>query len=62
MIFHVVHTGTAVGTGFNLSASLIEAQLEQVNNDLRKRAGTARSLPRFTRKKDSRHSQQPAQL
>lgn len=41
VVFHIIHSGTTEGTGFNLSASLIEAQLEQVNNDLRKRAGTS---------------------
>lgn len=41
VIFHVIHSGTEIGTGYNISASQIEAQLEQINNDLRKKAGTS---------------------
>lgn len=41
VIFHIIHAGTEVGTGYNISNELIQAQLEQVNNDLRKKAGTS---------------------
>ena len=41
IVFHVIHNGEAVGTGDNLSAALLNAQLVQLNNDFRKLAGTS---------------------
>jgi hypothetical protein len=41
IIFHIIHNGEEVGTGSNLAANLIEAQIEQLNNDFRKAAGTS---------------------
>ena len=41
IVFHVIHNGEAVGTGDNLSAALINAQLDQLNNDFRRLAGTS---------------------
>ncbi|UII28577.1 lamin tail domain-containing protein [Fulvivirga maritima] len=40
VIFHVIHNGEPVGSGDNISAALIEAQIEQLNFDYRKREGT----------------------
>lgn len=41
VIFHILHQGQAIGTGYNLSEAQINAQIEQVNNDLRKIVGTS---------------------
>lgn len=41
IIFHVIHDNEAVGSGDNLSAALINAQITQLNNDFRKIAGTS---------------------
>jgi len=41
IIFHIIHNGEAVGTGDNLSATLVQAQLDQLNNDFRKISGTS---------------------
>ncbi|MEL6843423.1 MAG: M43 family zinc metalloprotease, partial [Bacteroidota bacterium] len=41
VVFHVIHDGEAVGSGDNISAALINAQLTQLNNDFRKIAGTS---------------------
>ena len=41
IVFHVIHNGEAVGTGDNLSAALLNAQLVQLNNDFRKLSGTS---------------------
>lgn len=41
IVFHVIHDGDAVGSGANLSAALINAQIEQINNDFRKILGTS---------------------
>lgn len=41
IIFHVIHTGQSVGTSLNLSATYVNAQIEQLNNDFRKIAGTS---------------------
>jgi hypothetical protein len=41
IVFHVLHSGTAVGNGLNLSSSFINAQLQQLNDDFRRAPGTA---------------------
>lgn len=41
IIFHVIHNGEAVGSGTNISTALINAQIEQINNDFRKIMGTS---------------------
>lgn len=41
IIFHVIHNGEAVGSGTNISTALINAQIEQLNNDFRKIMGTS---------------------
>lgn len=43
VVFHVIHDNDPVGTGDNLAATYINAQLEQLNNDFRKIAGTSGS-------------------
>ncbi len=41
VIFHIVHNGEAVGTGTNIAALYINAQIQQLNNDFRKIATTS---------------------
>jgi len=41
VVFHVLHSGTAVGSGLNVSTDLINAQLQQLNDDFRRTPGTA---------------------
>ena len=41
VIFHIIHDNDAVGSGDNLSATYINAQIDQLNNDFRKIAGTS---------------------
>lgn len=41
IIFHIVHNGEAVGTGSNLSAAIINAQLTQLNKDYANLSGSA---------------------
>lgn len=41
VIFHVLHQGQDIGVGYNLSQDRINTQIEQVNNDLRKKVGTS---------------------
>jgi hypothetical protein len=41
IIFHVIHNGQSVGTGDNLSATYINAQITQLNNDFRRISGTS---------------------
>lgn len=41
IVFHVLHSGTAVGSGLNVSTDLINAQLQQLNDDFRRTPGTA---------------------
>jgi hypothetical protein len=41
VIFHIVHNGEAAGTGTNIAALYINAQIQQLNNDFRKIAGTS---------------------
>ncbi len=43
IIFHIVHDGTAVGTGINIAKQYVDAQIEQLNNDFRKIVGTSGS-------------------
>lgn len=40
VIVHVVHNGEAVGSGANISQAQVQAQLEVLNEDFRKKAGT----------------------
>ncbi|MEM1325530.1 MAG: M43 family zinc metalloprotease [Bacteroidota bacterium] len=40
IVMHVIHDGDVVGTGDNLSQALLDAQLEQLNNDFRRIMGT----------------------
>lgn len=40
IVFHIVHNGGAIGSGDNISATYINAQLVQLNNDFRKIFGT----------------------
>ncbi|MFK8102180.1 MAG: choice-of-anchor J domain-containing protein [Saprospiraceae bacterium] len=41
IIFHIIHDNDAVGSGDNLSAVYINAQLDQLNNDFRRVLGTS---------------------
>lgn len=41
VIFHIIHNGEAVGSGRNISAVYVNAQLDQLNNDFRRTAGTS---------------------
>lgn len=41
VIFHILHDGEDIGSGQNLSQAQINAQIKQVNNDLRRREGTS---------------------
>ena len=41
VIFHIIHSGEAAGTGTNIGATYINAQIQQLNNDFRKIAGTS---------------------
>lgn len=40
IIVHVVHNGEAVGSGMNISQAQVQAQLEVLNEDFRRKAGT----------------------
>ncbi len=40
IIMHIVHNGEAVGTGTNLSLAQIQSQIDVLNEDFRKRAGS----------------------
>ncbi len=40
VIFHIIHDNDPVGSGDNLSATYINAQVDQLNNDFRKILGT----------------------
>ena len=40
IVVHIIHNGEAVGTGSNLSHERIEKQIESLNNDFRRKAGT----------------------
>ncbi len=41
IVFHIMHSGTAVGSGLNISSALIDAQVQQLNDDFRRATGTA---------------------
>ncbi len=41
IIVHVIHDGESIGTGDNISAALVEAQINQLNYDFRKISGTS---------------------
>lgn len=41
VVFHVIHDNDPVGSGDNLAATYLNAQLEQLNNDFRKITGTS---------------------
>ncbi|MEO0470039.1 MAG: M43 family zinc metalloprotease, partial [Bacteroidota bacterium] len=41
IVFHVIHDGEAVGSGDNLAASYINAQIDQLNHDFRRTPGTS---------------------
>ncbi len=41
VIFHIIHSGEAAGTGSNIGATYVAAQIQQLNNDFRKIAGTS---------------------
>jgi len=41
IVFHVLHSGSPVGSGLNISSSFINAQLQQINDDFRRTPGTA---------------------
>ncbi len=41
IVFHIIHSGQPVGTGANLAKTYVDAQLQQLNNDFRKIAGTS---------------------
>ena len=41
VIFHIIHNGEAAGTGTNIAAAQVNAQLQQLNNDFRKIMGTS---------------------
>ncbi len=41
VIFHIIHNGEGVGTGTNIAAAQVNAQIQQLNNDFRKIAGTS---------------------
>ena len=41
VIFHIIHNGDNIGTGDNISANFIYAQIEQLNNDFGKVSGTS---------------------
>lgn len=40
VVVHIVHNGEAVGAGRNISAAQVKAQLETLNEDYRRKAGT----------------------
>ncbi|MRS65752.1 PKD domain-containing protein [Larkinella terrae] len=40
VVVHVVHNGEAVGTGRNISAAQVQSQIETLNEDFRRKAGT----------------------
>lgn len=40
VIFHIIHRGESVGSGTNISAEKVYAQIDQLNYDFRKVAGT----------------------
>lgn len=45
VVFHVMHTGEAIGTGKNLSDAQLISQIEALNRDFRKRNSDTTSIP-----------------
>ena len=45
VVFHIVHNGQAIGTGENVSDAIVLAQLEQLNQDMRKLNSDASLVP-----------------
>lgn len=45
VVFHIVHNGQAVGTGENVSDAVVQAQLDQLNQDYRKLNSDAGLVP-----------------
>ena len=45
VVFHVIHNNEGVGSGNNLSAALIQAQLDQMNDDFRRLGAGANTHP-----------------
>lgn len=41
IIVHVIHNGEAIGTGLNISAAQVQSQLDALNEDFRRKPGTA---------------------
>lgn len=41
VIFHIIHNNEAVGSGRNIAASYVQAQVDQLNNDFRRVLGTS---------------------
>lgn len=41
IVFHIIHDGEAIGSGDNVAAAYVQAQLSQLNNDFRRLAGTS---------------------
>lgn len=44
VIFHIIHTGQAVGTGYNISQARVQAQLIQLNKDFANLSGSPYSV------------------
>ncbi len=44
-VVHVVHAGQAVGTGSNLSAAQVNAQIQQINDDFRRENADTTNTP-----------------
>ncbi len=44
-VYHVIHDGDAVGAGENLSTALLQAQLDQMNDDFRRTNADAGNTP-----------------
>jgi PKD repeat protein len=41
IVFHIIHNGSEVGSPDNVAAELVYAQIEQANNDFRRKPGTS---------------------
>jgi hypothetical protein len=44
VVFHVIHSGEAVGTGTNVSQAAIQSQIDVLNEDFRRIFGTTQIL------------------
>jgi hypothetical protein len=40
IVFHIIHTGEAIGSGYNISNEQIYSAVEELNNHFRKKSGT----------------------